>query len=141
LAETEKFYLAAGVTATVEKFIDDVAAAYAAADLVVCRSGALTVSEIAAVGVASVLVPFAAAVDDHQTANARYLVRAKAAVLIPESELTAERLAMEVGRLLVQPGQLRTMAQNARSLARPDATEALARAVLAAAGLSLEAAA
>ena len=141
LAETEKNYRDAGVFATVDKFIDDVAGAYAAADLVICRAGALTVSEIAAVGVASVLVPFAAAVDDHQTANARYLVRAQAAVLVPESELTAERLAAEVGQLLNQPGRLRAMAQNARSLARPDATEELARSALAAAGLTLETAA
>ena len=141
LAETDQHYREAGVPATTDKFIDDVASAYAAADLVICRAGALTVSEIAAVGVASVLVPFAAAVDDHQTANARFLVQAQAAVLVPESELTAGRLAAEIRALLREPGRLLAMAQNARGLARPDATQQLARATLAAAGLPQEAAA
>jgi len=74
-------------------FIEDMAAAYAEADLVVCRAGATTVAEIAAAGVASVLVPYPHAVDDHQTANARFLADAGAAILVPESELSAERLA------------------------------------------------
>lgn len=140
LADTENHYRAAGVTAVTEKFIDDMAGAFAAADLVICRSGALTVSEIAAVGVASILVPFAAAVDDHQTANARFLVDAGAAVMVPERELSASRLAAEVRALVREPGRLLLMARQARALARPEATEELARATLAAAGLTLEAA-
>ena len=77
----------------VRAFIDDMAAAYSWADLIVCRSGALTVSEIAAAGLPAIFIPFGAAVDDHQTRNARFLVDAQAAVLIPEGELTAQRLA------------------------------------------------
>ncbi len=140
LAETASQYRTVGIAAETNPFIDDMASAFAAADLLICRSGALTVSEIAAVGVASVLVPFAAAVDDHQTANARFLVGAGAAVLLPERDLSASRLATEVRQLLREPGRLLAMAQHARALARPEATEQLARATLAAAGLTLEAA-
>jgi UDP-N-acetylglucosamine--N-acetylmuramyl-(pentapeptide) pyrophosphoryl-undecaprenol N-acetylglucosamine transferase len=140
-ADTEQRYREAAVPAQAESFIDDVAAAYAAADLVICRAGALTVSEIAAVGVAAVLVPFAAAVDDHQTANARFLVDADAAILVPEHELTPQRLATELESLLLDPARLAAMARNARQLARPDATERLAKATFEAAGLHWEAAA
>lgn len=129
-----KSFLDAGVAAEVTPFIDDIAEAYAWADLVICRSGALTVSELAAAGVASILVPFPAAVDDHQTANARYLVREGAALLLPDRELTAERLARELHELC-RGGRERlvAMAGRARRLARPRATEELADACLAAA--------
>ena len=130
-------YADAGVAATVTAFIDDMAEAYAWADLAICRSGALTVSELAAAGLGAVLVPFPAAVDDHQTHNARYLVRAGAAVLMADRELTAERLAAELGRLCGDRGQLLAMAEHARSLAKSDATEQLAQACL---GLSRRAA-
>jgi UDP-N-acetylglucosamine--N-acetylmuramyl-(pentapeptide) pyrophosphoryl-undecaprenol N-acetylglucosamine transferase len=100
------------------------AAAYAEADLVVCRAGATTVAEIAAAGVASVLVPYPHAVDDHQTANARFLADAGAAVLLPQRELSAERLAELLGGF--DRVRLRDMARRARSLARPDATSAVA---------------
>src|SRR5256885_16456013 len=83
----------AGVRANTSAFIEDMAAAYAETDLVVCRAGATTVAEIAAAGVASVLIPYPHAVDDHQTANARFLAAAGAAVLMPQSELNPERLA------------------------------------------------
>ncbi len=86
-------YQAAGVDGRVDAFVDDMAAAYAWADLVICRSGALTVAELAAAGVGAVLVPFPHAVDDHQTANARYLSDAGAAELMQQSALTAEGLA------------------------------------------------
>ena len=86
-------YAAAGVEAEALAFIDDMARRYAEADLVICRAGALTVAELAAVGVASVLVPFPHAVDDHQTGNARFLADAGAAVLLPQTELTPQRLA------------------------------------------------
>jgi UDP-N-acetylglucosamine--N-acetylmuramyl-(pentapeptide) pyrophosphoryl-undecaprenol N-acetylglucosamine transferase len=102
------------------------AAVYAEADLVVCRAGATTVAEIAAAGVASVLVPYPHAVDDHQTANARFLADAGAAVLLPQSELSAERLAELLGGF--DRVRLRDMARRARSLARPDATSAVAMA-------------
>lgn len=119
-------YRAAGVNAHAVAFIDDMAGAYAAADLVVCRAGALTVAELAAAGVASVLVPFPHAVDDHQTLNARYLSDAGAAVLMPQRELTAERLA-DLLSALTRDGCLE-MAKRARALARTDATEKVARA-------------
>jgi UDP-N-acetylglucosamine--N-acetylmuramyl-(pentapeptide) pyrophosphoryl-undecaprenol N-acetylglucosamine transferase len=119
-------YSSAGVQAKTQAFIDDMAAAYAEADLVVCRAGATTVAEIAAAGVASVLVPYPHAVDDHQTANARFLADAGAAVLLPQSELSAERLAELLGGF--DRVRLRDMARRARSLARPDATSAVAMA-------------
>jgi len=117
-------YQAAGVSGELLPFIDDMAERYASADLVICRSGALTVAELAAVGVASVLVPFPHAVDDHQTGNARFLADAGAAVLLPQTELTPQRLAallqeMNRERLLV-------MAEKARGRARPDATARVA---------------
>jgi UDP-N-acetylglucosamine--N-acetylmuramyl-(pentapeptide) pyrophosphoryl-undecaprenol N-acetylglucosamine transferase len=122
-------YTAAGVAADVSPFIDDMARAYADADLVICRSGALTIAELSAVGVASVLVPFPAAVDDHQTANAQYLVREGAAVLISDRDLTAERLASEL-KVLCERGKLLAMAERARLVAKPRAAEELAAACL-----------
>ena len=83
----------AGVQAETVAFIDDMAARYGEADLVICRAGALTVAELAAAGVASVLVPFPHAVDDHQTHNARFLADAGAAVLVQQRELSPRRLA------------------------------------------------
>src|ERR1700704_685263 len=112
-------YSAAGVAAKTPAFIEDMAAAYAEADLVVCRAGATTVAELAAAGVASVLVPYPHAVDDHQTANARFLADAGAAILAPQSELSAERLAgLVAGVDRVGVG----------GMARPDATSAVAMA-------------
>ncbi len=119
-------YSNAGVRADVRPFIDDMAEAYAWADLVICRSGALTVSELAAVGIGAVLVPFPAAVDDHQTHNAQYLVSEGAALLIPDRELTAERLADELQRLCAGRGKLLAMAERARMLAKPHAAQELA---------------
>lgn len=116
-------YLAAGVKADCMAFINDMAAAYDWADLVICRAGALTVAELAAAGVASLLVPFPHAVDDHQTSNARFLANAGAAILLPQDQLTPARLA-EIGNLSRQ--QLTQMAEKARALARPEATAAVA---------------
>jgi len=123
-------YADAGVRADVRPFIEDMAEAYGWADLVICRSGALTVSELAAAGVGAVLVPFPAAVDDHQTHNARFLVRENAAVLIADRELTVERLAGELQRLCSSRDKLLAMAGSARRLAMPDATEQLAASCL-----------
>ena len=119
-------YAAAGIEATTLAFIEDMAAAYAEADLVICRAGATTVAEIAAAGVAGVLIPFPHAAGDHQTANARFLADAGAAILLPQSELGAERLA----RLLAgfDREYLCAMAKRARSLGRPHATQAVATA-------------
>jgi UDP-N-acetylglucosamine--N-acetylmuramyl-(pentapeptide) pyrophosphoryl-undecaprenol N-acetylglucosamine transferase len=119
------------VAADVAPFIEDMARAYADADLVICRAGALTVSELAAVGVASVLVPFPAAVDDHQTFNAQFLVREGAAVLIADRDLTAERLAATLRELCAGRGKLLAMAERARLVARPRAAQELAAACIA----------
>jgi UDP-N-acetylglucosamine--N-acetylmuramyl-(pentapeptide) pyrophosphoryl-undecaprenol N-acetylglucosamine transferase len=123
-------YASAGVRADVRPFIEDMAEAYSWADLVICRSGALTVSELAAAGVGAILVPFPAAVDDHQTQNAQYLVGEGAAVLIADRELTAERLAAELQRLCAGRGKLLAMAERARLLAKPRAAEDLAASCL-----------
>ncbi len=117
-------YAAAGVEAETVAFIDDMAKAYADADLVVCRAGATSIAELAAAGVASVLVPFPYAVDDHQTTNARLLADAEAAMLVPQSQLTPERLSGLVESL--DRGRLIEMARRARSLGRPDAARAVA---------------
>ena len=123
-------YASAAVRAEVKPFIENMAEAYGWADLVICRSGALTISELAAAGVGAVLVPFPAAVDDHQTRNAQYLVSEGAAVLVPERELTAERLAGELQRLCAGRGKLLAMAERARLLARPRAAAELAETCL-----------
>jgi UDP-N-acetylglucosamine--N-acetylmuramyl-(pentapeptide) pyrophosphoryl-undecaprenol N-acetylglucosamine transferase len=119
-------YAQAGVTGDVTAFIDDMAAAYAEADLVICRAGALTISELAAVGVGAILVPFPAAVDDHQTFNAQFLVREGAAVLIADRDLTPERLTATLAELCAGRGKLLAMAERARMVARPKAAEELA---------------
>lgn len=123
-------YAEAGVQADVTAFIDDMAQAYADADLVICRAGALTVSELAAVGVGAILVPFPAAVDDHQTVNAQFLVREGAAVLIADRDLTPQRLANELRALCEGRGKLLAMAERARAVARPRSAEELAAACL-----------
>ena len=117
---------------SVEPFIGDMAAAYGWADLVVCRAGALTLAELCAAGVGSVLVPFPAAVDDHQTRNAEYLVERGAAQLLPEGEAPLEfarRLSATL-EILCERADLLPMARAARALARPDAADAVASAVL-----------
>lgn len=116
-------YKEANIQAEVTAFIDDMSAAYEWADLVVCRSGALTVSEIAAAGVAAVFVPFPFAVDDHQTANAQYLQREGAAIIRQQSEMSSEWLADLWQQLNTDRAVLRDMAKKARALAMTDATE------------------
>jgi UDP-N-acetylglucosamine--N-acetylmuramyl-(pentapeptide) pyrophosphoryl-undecaprenol N-acetylglucosamine transferase len=124
-------YTEARVAGDVSPFIEDMARAYAEADLVICRAGALTISELAAVGVASILVPFPAAVDDHQTCNAQFLVREGAAVLIADRDLTADRLAATLRELCAGRGKLLAMAERARLVAKPRAAEDLAGACIA----------
>ena len=113
-----------GVEADIRPFIDDMAESYADADLVICRSGALTVAELAAAGAASLLIPFPFAVDDHQTHNARFLSDKGAALLLPQSELTAARLAGMWKELSRE--KLAAMAEKARSMAKVHAAEAVA---------------
>ncbi|WP_124079069.1 undecaprenyldiphospho-muramoylpentapeptide beta-N-acetylglucosaminyltransferase [Pigmentiphaga humi] len=117
-------YAEAGVQADCRAFIADMAAAYADADLVVCRSGAMTVAEVCVAGVAALFVPFPHAVDDHQTTNARYLSDAQAGWLKPQRELTAEWLADWLRRR--NRAELAETATRARALAHPLATERIA---------------
>ena len=123
-------YARAGIEASVEEFIEDMAGAFTWADLVICRAGASTIAELAAAGCAAVLVPFPAAVDDHQTKNALHLVNAGAARLLPEAELTAQSLAA-VLRELNDRTRLQAMAQAARAVAWNNAQQSIADAVLA----------
>jgi len=127
-AGVESAYRNAAVDANSVEFIDDVAAALADADVVICRAGALTVSELACAGVASVLIPYPHAVDDHQTGNARFLSIAGAAVLMPQSELSEERLARLIESFTRE--KLAVMAGLARSMGRSDATRRLADACI-----------
>ena len=130
----------------IDAFIDDMAAAYAWADLVVCRAGALTVAELAAAGVGAILIPYPYAVDDHQSANAKWLTNADAALMQPQSVLTAEWLAQQLSSLwsagtldksksdvrAVKPERQRllAMAENARALAQINATEQVVKACM-----------
>lgn len=114
----------------VSEFIDDMAQAYEWADLVLCRAGAMTVAELAASGSAAILVPYPYAVDDHQTANARFLSERGAAVLLPQPQLTVSRLAELLAELSDSRYTLIQMASAARALSVPDADEAVARACL-----------
>ncbi|AWL12922.1 Undecaprenyldiphospho-muramoylpentapeptide beta-N-acetylglucosaminyltransferase [Saliniradius amylolyticus] len=127
-AEVEAQYQTAGTqhSVTVSEFIQDMPQAYEWADLVICRAGALTVSEIACVGVAAVFVPLPHAVDDHQTKNAQALVQAGAARLVPQPQLQTEQGKHIIMQLIGEPALLGEMAEHARALARPDATEQVA---------------
>jgi UDP-N-acetylglucosamine--N-acetylmuramyl-(pentapeptide) pyrophosphoryl-undecaprenol N-acetylglucosamine transferase len=127
-------YQRAGVEAQIDAFVDDMAAAYAWADLVVCRAGALTIAELTAVGVGAILVPYPHAVDDHQTGNARYLVEASAALLIQQTDLNVEGLATLLRELFADRPRLLRMAEAARELARPDAARVVAEHCLQLAG-------
>jgi UDP-N-acetylglucosamine--N-acetylmuramyl-(pentapeptide) pyrophosphoryl-undecaprenol N-acetylglucosamine transferase len=118
----EVAYRRAGVEARLQTFITDMAEAYGWADVVIARSGALTVAELAAAGVGAILVPYPAAVDDHQTRNAVYLVEAGAATLIPEAELDAQHLAAELQRRLSDRALVLQQAQLARAQSKPEAT-------------------
>ncbi len=124
LADTERMYTTAQVDGRIEAFIENMADAYAWSDLVVCRSGALTVSELASAGVASILVPYPHAVDDHQTENAKYLSERGAAILLPQDEFTDDVVSELLLKFSRSSGrdELLAMAQAARRLAKPDAT-------------------
>jgi UDP-N-acetylglucosamine--N-acetylmuramyl-(pentapeptide) pyrophosphoryl-undecaprenol N-acetylglucosamine transferase len=109
--------------AEVVPFIANMAEKFAQADLIVCRSGAITVAEMAAAGRAAIFIPFAAATDSHQLRNAQVFAAKQAAKLIPQPELTPQRLTREIFSLLDAPGEIASMEQNARALARPRAVE------------------
>jgi len=123
LADVERNYAQAGINATLVPFIADMASQYADSDVILCRAGASTIAELAAAGAASVLVPFPHAVDDHQTHNARFLSERGAAVLVPQRELTPQRLA-DLLRSFSR-SVLLEMAQQARSMAKPEATQSV----------------
>jgi UDP-N-acetylglucosamine--N-acetylmuramyl-(pentapeptide) pyrophosphoryl-undecaprenol N-acetylglucosamine transferase len=119
-------YDRAGVQAELTAFIENTATAFAQADLVICRAGASTVTELAAVGAAAILVPFPHAVDDHQSRNARYLSDAGAGWLLPQGELSPQTLAERIGQL--DRGELLARAQAAHALAQTQATELMVQA-------------
>mgnify|MGYP001218761307 CR=1 FL=1 len=116
-------YAMIGAPAEVHAFIADMGSAYAAADLVICRGGATSVAELAALGKPAILVPYPYAADDHQRANAESLVRAGAARMVLDAEATGERLATEVRALWATPAVLEDMSWRVRQFARPDAAE------------------
>jgi UDP-N-acetylglucosamine--N-acetylmuramyl-(pentapeptide) pyrophosphoryl-undecaprenol N-acetylglucosamine transferase len=126
-------YERAGVNSTVSRFIERMWEAFASADLLLCRSGASTVAEVSAAGRPAIFVPFPRAADDHQRRNAEAFAQAGAAALLPESELTPERLVETVRTLLADRTRLRDMSESARHLAHPDAARAIAGLVIAAA--------
>ena len=124
LASLQKTYQDLGVTANVVPFIEDMTDAYAKADLVICRAGAMTVAELSAVGVASYLVPFPHAVDDHQTFNAKFLADAGGAILMPQANFDSEKLAHYL--LKLDRKELQKMAEQSLTLAKPMATQDVA---------------
>jgi len=137
LKSVEKIYADLELGGEVLAFIDDMAKRYATCDLVLCRAGALTIAELSAAGVASILVPYPHAVDDHQTSNAKFLSNDGAAVLVPQNELTAKKLAELLTQLTRE--KLLTMAITARSLAKPEATKVVAEACIELSGALYEA--
>ena len=120
-------YVGCKLDAQVDEFIHDMDAAYAWADLVICRAGALTVSEVAAAGKAALFVPLPHAVDDHQTANARYLVDQQGGLLMPQHDFTVEQLVKLLTPYFKQPSLLSDIADKAKQLAKSDATERVAK--------------
>lgn len=132
--QTENAYRHIPLDARVTPFIDNMAAAYAWADVVVCRAGAMTIAELCAAGAAAILIPFPRAADDHQTANARFLADRDGAVLLPQDQCTPQRMAEILQGFARSPAVLQRMAQQARSLAVPDATARVARYCAEAAG-------
>lgn len=122
----QQAYASYGITGNLVAFIENMAAHYQDCDLMICRAGALTISELATAGVASILIPYPHAVDDHQTANARFLSDHQAAVLWPQSELTAASLAQWL--MTCSRAQLQSMATRARALAIPEAAQTVAEA-------------
>jgi UDP-N-acetylglucosamine--N-acetylmuramyl-(pentapeptide) pyrophosphoryl-undecaprenol N-acetylglucosamine transferase len=125
-AETRAGYEAAGIRAEVVEFIDDMSAAYAASDLVICRSGATTLAELTVCKKAAILVPFPHAADNHQEVNARSLVDRGAALMIRQSELTGAKLAEEIGALIEDPARRQEMERAAGALGRPEAAKEIA---------------
>ncbi len=125
--DVQAAYAQAGVKAEVSAFIDDMPAAFAQADLLLCRSGASTVAEITAAGKPAIFVPFPQAADDHQRRNAEAIAQGGAAVLVPQAELTPEKLARLLVELFGDPARLRQMSERARALSHHDAAGRVAK--------------
>ena len=132
LSQVESRYKALGINAETSAFIDDMVAAYQWADLVICRAGAMTVSEVAAMGVPAIFIPLPGAIDDHQTANARYLTDAGAGLLLRQNNLNPVTLAETITKALTQLADMSIAAQHC---ARLDATAVVAEYCIAEAGL------
>jgi UDP-N-acetylglucosamine--N-acetylmuramyl-(pentapeptide) pyrophosphoryl-undecaprenol N-acetylglucosamine transferase len=129
-AAVQSLYQQLDVQAEIKPFLDEMAKHYANADLVICRAGALTIAELAAAGVASILIPFPFAVDDHQTRNAQFLSQRGAAILLPQADLSAEKLAQLLRELVAGEGnreKLLAMAKQARNVAKADAAQRVAQ--------------
>jgi UDP-N-acetylglucosamine--N-acetylmuramyl-(pentapeptide) pyrophosphoryl-undecaprenol N-acetylglucosamine transferase len=122
-ADTAKAYESLGLSVKVVPFIDDMGEAYAWADMVLCRAGALTIAELCAVGLGAILVPYPYAVDDHQTANAKYMAEKKAAILIQQADLTVDALVKLLEELCMSADKRMAMAKAAFQLRKVDATE------------------
>jgi UDP-N-acetylglucosamine--N-acetylmuramyl-(pentapeptide) pyrophosphoryl-undecaprenol N-acetylglucosamine transferase len=133
-------YLEANVAAEVSPFIDDMPRAFSEADLIICRSGASTVAEITAGSKPAIFIPLPTAADDHQRKNAQALVDAKAARIIPQAELSPERLVLEVSELLGDAAKLESMSSAARGFAHPNAAAEIAAMAVRVAGKSTKAA-
>jgi UDP-N-acetylglucosamine--N-acetylmuramyl-(pentapeptide) pyrophosphoryl-undecaprenol N-acetylglucosamine transferase len=130
LERVREGYRSAGFQAQVGAFIDDMSAAYGAADLVICRAGATTIAEVTACGKGCIFIPFPHAADDHQRKNAESLLRRDAGLMILEEELTGEHLAGEILALMEDPERLARMERNARDLAQLDAAQAIVAAMV-----------
>jgi len=130
--QVESRYKELGVKAEVNAFIEDMVSAYQWADLVICRSGAMTVSEVAAAGIPAIFIPLPNAIDDHQTANARYLADAGAGLILRQKDLNAATLVEHITKVLKQ---LDVMSKTAKEYARLDATEVVAGVCMAEVGL------
>ncbi len=134
LGTTKQAYIGVGVEARVEPFMDNMAEAYAWADLVICRAGATTVSELTAAGVGSILIPYPTAVDDHQTVNAKFLQNTGAAIIMPQRTISAEDIAQQIMTYAEDRNELTQMAQAAYALGNKDATKRVVEQCLGAMG-------
>ena len=134
LDQTKESYQAENCNARVDAFVEDMKVAYEWADIVLCRAGAMTIAELSAAGVASILVPYPFAADDHQTANARFLADRKAAILVPEKDMTSSHLKELLQELSSHRDVLMDMATRARACATPDAVETVGQICMEVAG-------
>lgn len=130
IVEAEMAYSSTNVVPRLDTFIDDMSVAYGWADLVICRAGALTISELSAVGIGAILVPFPFAADNHQLKNAQSFASQGAGIVIPENKFNPERLAKEISDLVENQAVLELLAERARAQAKPRAAEMLANACL-----------